>query len=292
MCQVLTRSSAGSKDSALTVHGNLQAERLGRYLAEDGLRVGGLYSSDLQRALNTATAIRRAQPLPDCDAAPEAHLQVTALAVLREQDFGFYEGKPFYARTRDSDKSGKENHRSQHQDDPDFKDVESKESMAHRMSSFLHDHLVPAIRNEPLERNSDIVVVSHGIILSQLWRCFLKLVAQGSITLSSGVSVGTGGTTPLEYLGGWSNTGYLELEVLKKGSPATSELAFSNAAPLVPDISNADSDASPLHQYNFIIKTINGKEHLKGLKRIRGVGSSKFDEGQKSIESYFKKKKI
>ncbi|KAF6240756.1 hypothetical protein HO173_001429 [Letharia columbiana] len=284
---------AGVKDSALTVHGNLQAERLGKYFAENGLRFRRIFSSDLQRALKTATAIRLAQPLPDCDAAPEAKLQVTALTVLREQDFGFYEGKPFYARPKDSTRSGKENHRSQHQDDPDFKDVESKESMALRMSRFLHDHLVPAIRSESVELTSDIVVVSHGIILSQLWRCLLTLLAKNSITLSQGLSVGTGGITPLEHLGGWSNTGYLELDILKKESAATGELAISTAAPHTFNSSNADNDASsPLHQYKVVIKTVNGKEHLKGLKRTRGVGSSRFDESQKSIESFFKKRKV
>ena len=262
-------------------------------MAENGLRFRKIYSSDLQRALKTATAIRLAQPRPDCnDAAHEATLQVTALAVLREQDFGFYEGKPFYARSRNSSLLGKENHRSQHQDDPDFKDAESKESMALRVSSFLQNHLVPAICGETMGRN-DIVVVSHGIILSQLWRCFLKLIAKNSITLSPGLSVGTGGVTPLEYLGGWSNTGYLELEILKKELAATSDLATSATAPPTPDSPNADSNASPpLHQHKVVIRTVNGKEHLKGLKRIRGVGSSKFDEGQKSIDSFFKKRKV
>ncbi|CAF9942804.1 MAG: hypothetical protein ALECFALPRED_010078 [Alectoria fallacina] len=284
---------AGVKDSALTIHGNLQAERLGKYYAENGLRFRKIFSSDLQRALKTATAIRLAQPLPDCNAAPEAELHITALTVLREQDFGFYEGKPFYARTRDSNTSGKENHRIQHQDDIDFKDVESKESMALRMSSFLQDHLVPAIQSELMERYSDIAVVSHGIILSQLWRCFLKLLTKNSIILSPGLSEGTGGITPLEYLGGWSNTGYLELEILKKESVAEAELAISIAAPLTLDLSNAVSDASPpLYQYKVIVNTVNGKEHLKGLKRTRGVGSSKFDEGQKTIESFFKKRRV
>lgn len=283
--------SAGVKDSALTIHGNLQAERLGKHFAEHGLRFKQIFSSDLQRALKTATAIRLAQPLPNSDAAPEAKSHVTALTVLREQDFGFYEGKPFYARPKDSNQSGKENHRKQHHNNPHFKDVESKESMALRMRGFLQDHLVPAIQSEPMEGNSDIVVVSHGIILSQLWRCFLKLVAKNSITLSPGLSVRTGGITPLEYLGGWSNTGYLELEFLKKES--SGDLATSTGVAPTPDPSETNSDTPPpLHQYKVIIKTVNGKEHLKGLKRTRGVGSSKFDEGQQSIESFFKKRKV
>ena len=262
-------------------------------MAANGSRFSRIYSSDLQRALKTATAIRLAQPPPDCDAAPRASLEVTALTVLREQDFGFYEGKPFYARSKDSSKSGKEYHRSQQLDDPNFKDVESKESMANRISGFLLHDLVPAIRNEQNERDSDIVVVSHGIILSQLWRSFLRLIAANSITLSPGLSVGGGATTPLEYLGGWSNTGYLELEILKKEPAATSDLANSTTTPPTPDPSSADRTEPPLlHQYKMTIKTVNGKEHLKDLKRTRGVGSSKFDEGQKTIESFFKKSNV
>lgn len=261
-------------------------------MAENGFRFRKLFSSDLQRAFKTATAIHLAQPVSDCDAAHEAKLQVCALTVLREQDFGFYEGKPFYARSRDSGQSGKEKHRSQHQDDPNFKDVESKDSMALRMSSFLQNHLIPAICSEPMEHNGDMAVVSHGIILSQLWRCFLKLLAKNSITLSPGLSVGTGAVTPLEYLGGWSNTGYLEMEILKKESAAADGPAISTTAPPTPYPFNPESNAPPpLHEYTVIIKTVNGKEHLKGLKRTRGVGSSRFDEGQKSIDSFFKKRK-
>ena len=266
---------------------------MGKFFADNELRFRKIYSSDLQRALKTATAIRLAQPLLDCDAAPEEILQVTALALLREQDFGFYEGKPFYARHNDSNQSGKEIHRSQHKDDSSFKDVESKESMALRMSSFLQHHLVPDILSGPAECNADIVVVSHGIVLSQLWRCFLKHVARNSITLAPGLSVGTGGITSLEHLGGWSNTGYLELEILQKESAATGELAISTAAPPTHGLSNVDSHVyPPLHQYQILIITVNGNKHLTGLKRTRRVGSSKFDEGQKSIESFFKKRKV
>ena len=286
-------ASAGVTDSALTIHGNLQAERLGKFFADKGFHFSIIFSSDLQRALKTANAIRLAQPRPDCDTAHEQNSPVTALTVLREQDFGFYEGKPFYARSKDSGKTGKENHRSQHQDDPGFKDVESKESMALRMSHFLHDHLVPAIRSDTLGPNSDIVVVSHGIILSQLWRCFLKFVTKNSVTLSPGLSVGTGAITPLEYLGGWSNTGYLELEILKKEAVAASDLGNLTTVSPAPGSSGADGDPLPtLHQYRVIVKTVNGKEHLEGLKRTRGVGSSKFDEGQTSIDSFFKKRKV
>jgi hypothetical protein len=39
--------------------------------------------------------------------------------------------------------------------------------------------------------------------------------------------------------------------------------------------------------------TVNGKDHLKGLKRTGGgVGSSRHDASQKGIESFFKRRKV
>ena len=42
--------------------------------------------------------------------------------------------------------------------------------------------------------------------------------------------------------------------------------------------------------FTMLINTVNGKDHLKHLKRTGGgVGSSKFDDKQKTIESFFKR---
>jgi len=222
----------------------------------------------------------------------EEKLDVTPLVVLREQDFGFYEGKPFSARPRDSNRSGKDDHRFQHQDDPDFKDVESKLAMASRMNAFVQGHLVPILHGDDGVSEYAIAIVSHGIILSQLWRCFLKLFSRNSVALSPGLSVGSGGVTPLEHLGGWSNTGYLELDIQRQKSEGplsvtdrdtSSPCSLAAEPPMVP---------VTMSDFKMTIETVNGKEHLQGLVRTRGVGSSKFDEGQKSIEAFFKKKKV
>lgn len=261
---------------------------MAKFFSRKGLNITHLYSSDLQRAFKTANAV-----VLSCGRATQSEqkLEVTALQSLREQDFGYYEGKPFYARSKDTNKSGKDTHRSQHQDDPDFKDVETKESMALRMTEFLGQHLLPAIHTSFYGEENAIVVVSHGIILTHLWRCFLKLLSKGSVTLAPGLSVGTGGVTPLEYLGGWSNTGYLELELQKQSSTITNFKAASATASDSPEPENKDP-TTPLQGYQVSIKTVNGKEHLQGLKRTRGVGSSKLDENQKPIDSFFKKRKV
>lgn len=219
-------------------------------------------------------------------------LQITQLQILREQDFGFYEGKPFYARSRDSGKSGKENHRSQHVGDPDFRDVEPKESMNARMDNFVKDQLLPLIRNEKARREDVIAVVSHGIILSHLWRCVLKLFGKDTVTLAPGLSVGSGNPTPLEYLGGWSNTGYLELDILSTLPVEISVTDQSSAVGPKAESLTAGSKEPGIPGLKMIVKAVNGKEHLKGLKRTRGVGSSKYDEGQKKIETFFKKVKV
>jgi broad specificity phosphatase PhoE len=48
-----------------------------------------------------------------------------------------------------------------------------------------------------------------------------------------------------------------------------------------------------LEGWTTTIKTVNGRAHLKGLKRTGGgVGSAKFEEGQKTMESFFKRRKV
>jgi broad specificity phosphatase PhoE len=98
------------------------------------LKIAHIFSSDLQRAVKTAEAIRIAQsPTP---------LATTKLELLREQDFGFYEGKQFFERPKERNKSGKEAHLEAHRNEEGFVDVESKESMRVRVNTFIDSHLL------------------------------------------------------------------------------------------------------------------------------------------------------
>ncbi len=263
---------------------------MGQYFAASGLNFTEIYSSDLQRAFKTAEAIRLAQPVKEAVEQEKPNLKTIQLPILREQDFGFYEGKPFYARSSPSKKkTGKEAHYGQHKDDPGFQDVESKESMILRMDSFLDEHLIPKIRSESPTAEHVIVIVSHGIILSTLWRCLLRRFAPTSVSLKPGLLIS--GMT-LEHLGGWSNTGYLELD-LRRNSEALEQPAVAGSD-AVPASSGVQSDSPTiLTGWMTVIQTVNGKEHLYGVKRTRGgVGSSKHDEGQKTIDSFFKRRKL
>jgi hypothetical protein len=287
------------------------------------MKIAHLFSSDLQRAAITAEAIREAQ-----DPAPPETIK---LQLLREQDFGFYEGKKFFERPREGNKSGKDAHLEAHRDEPGFVDVESKESMRIRVENFIDAHLVQLIH----EQDKSVVVVAHGIILSHLWRAMLKRF-HPFVTVASGVQA-TGPGMSLEYLGGWSNTGYLDLEVKKRARPSNGDVEPDVAAtfamtpsisrvwtapdPVLPDGSVAkaitsqgsftppqkpatgslvpvDPSLAPfpspgLKELHLVVKAVNSQEHLKGLKKTRGgIGNLKHDSSQKTVDSFFKKRKL
>ena len=289
------------RDSALTIHGSLQAEKLGLALDRRGLGFTNIFSSDLQRAYKTAKAIRRA------GAYKEKHLAIQQLSVLREQDFGFYEGKPFHSKPRPWDKPGKKVFRDRNCDEPGFQDVESQAAMGLRMDNFLDQHLLPLLRNTSDGDGLQIAIVSHGIILSRLWKCLLKRFGAQSVRLSTSSSVPNKNFTSLEHLGSWSNTGYLELEI----SSLRTKPQLDNPKAKSRCIASEDSDAlatthgstdhstpdntSPtamLEGWKMVVRSINNTDHLNGLKRTGGgVGSSKYDDGQKTIETFFKRRR-
>ncbi|KAE8448831.1 hypothetical protein EG329_008833 [Mollisiaceae sp. DMI_Dod_QoI] len=318
---------AGTTDSALTNHGVLQANRLGSYLAQIDVKVTHIFSSDLQRAFITAEAIREAQ-----DPSPT---ETTKLEILREQDFGFYEGKQFFERPKEGNKTGKDTHLEAHRNDPGFQDVESKESMKLRMETFVDNHLVQLMH--AVQEEHSVVVVAHGIILSHLWRVLLKRFPAGNVGVLPGVQAAERGFS-LEYLGGWSNTGYLELEVKPKHREDTpngersstsvkavdTHVDQSNSSVLAQDVASssfatvksAESsteptnmpqkpstppplpvDSSPaiptLLHMSLIVRAVNSQVHLKDLKKTRGgIGSLKHDSNQKTMDSFFKKRRL
>ena len=98
---------------------------------------------------------------------------------------------------------------------------------------------------------------------------------------------------PLEHLGGWSNTGYLHLDIYQQSTVAAdASKDFANdIAVSKREATRATASLPPL-PFRMTIMAVNGKDHLQSLKRTRGgVGSSGHDEGQKKIEAFFKKQK-
>jgi len=288
---------AGVRDSPLTTHGVLQASRLGSHLAKD-VKVTHIFSSDLQRAFKTAEAIRVVQEHPD------APIETVKLKVLREQDFGFYEGRSFMERQRGSAKTGKDAHKELHAQKEGFVDVESKESMKTRMDAFIEQHLVEHLHQR--EDEETVVVVAHGIILTHLWRGILQHFEERSVAVGSEVATGNG--MGLEYLGGWGNTGILDLEVkqtpvltaIPSISVSTSITTSSESSNLPPNstmpspgTAKSPTPSTKLQNMSLVVKAVNNLEHLRGLKKTRGgIGSAKHDEKQQTMDSFFKKRKI
>ncbi|GAB7346099.1 hypothetical protein MBLNU457_4855t1 [Dothideomycetes sp. NU457] len=354
--------SAGSRDSPLTNHGVIQAKQLGDYLAKARPRLSHVFASPLQRAVKTAIGVQSAQAGGDEDDM-DLVLPIVQSKDLAEQDFGFYEGKPFYARSADSTKTGREIHYEAHKDTPGFQDVESKESLAARCDSFLDEHLMPLLDFDGVPSELSVVIVSHGILLSNLWRAILRRLPRKSVTIMPEI-VAAKGQIVLEHLGGWSNTGFLELLVrhslleyaavsdesraanqaesndrigdaaIQSPSKGAIEEISTEVAPKpdtqdLPTVSDTDSgrtssdaatalvvaaqspallssssppqappggfsasSSAPLQGYNTTILTVNGQEHLRGVKRTRGgIGSARHDDSQKSIQTFFKKAK-
>ncbi|KAK0663098.1 Broad-specificity phosphatase [Lasiodiplodia hormozganensis] len=303
----LAQVYAGSKDSELTNHGFQQAQRLARYLRGTDVHFTHIFASPLQRARKTAHAILDAQSSPA--------LRITSVSAIQEQDFGSYEGKS-WLEGPSSDKPRP----------PGFIDVESKESMARRVDLFLDEHLAALWRSAAAGERCVVAIVSHGIILSVLWRRILRRLPPDSVTIRPEILV-PGKPVSLERIGGFSNTGYLELSMARRGAPVARALDKASghtgtasspskhlaargttagassvvnvAVAPVPAPARAveklpsSSSSHVLHGWTTQVVTINGKEHLIGLKRTGGgVGSSKHDQKQKSIDTFFKRRRV
>jgi hypothetical protein len=269
------------------------------------VKISSIFSSDLQRAFKTAEAIRLAQPVP--------LTETIRSKLLRERDFGSYEGKTFAERSRDGEpdavRSG-----------PGFKEVESRESLILRMNSFIDSHLA-----ELLTEGADedcIAVVSHGIALNYLWRTFLKRFRPQNVVLAWGLTAAEPHGV-LKNMGGWSNTGYMDLEIQKKpilpkDDVPSSELESSgqdgpdskpkvvtertgvsalNAVMAVPSKAPADAHlVLPQRSFASLHLTVRGtncRDHLRELKKTRGgLGSIEHDARQTSLDSFVKRRKV
>lgn len=280
--------------------------------------------------MKTAELVRAAQPIIKDEDGVVVMPVVAQINELAEQDFGSYEGVSFLARQPGSKVSGKEAHRTVHKDDPGFVDMESRESMTRRVDVFLDDYLMPvvqAIATSPVS----VAIVSHGITLSVLWRRLLHRLPPRSVSLHPEVSSRYTGID-LERIGGWSNTGYLELEIAytvitQMASPAGQPLGNSlvsteaNTQPQIVTLDSSPNTSDPavfeqdfahddstinttsettkiVARHVFVgwtvaVHAVNSRAHLTGLKRTGGgVGSARFDDKQKSIDTFFKRRKV
>lgn len=308
---------AGSRDSALTNHGLEQAKRLGAFFAENEVKFTHIFASPLSRAFRTAGAINDAQeklPGPQAD----DKVEIVKVKELIERDYGSYEGRP-YATRSEWMKTGRDGH------EESGGGVESTQSMAKRGDTFLDQHFIPLLKEDPHEKEYVVAIVAHGMLCSHLWRRLLFRLPKRSLTIAPEITAARGNIV-LEHLGGWSNTGYLELTIRKDqestSPPATSiavtsqETDVTNQAttlptPIPPPLQSegAEISISPpkpsepavpmtaasreLTGYTTEIQAIDSKKHLVGLKRQPGgIGSLANDQGQKKLDTFFTRQKL
>lgn len=236
-------------------------------------------------------------------------VDVVVVPELKERDFGAGEGRPFGS----SGVAGGGG--------------EDKEAVGRRAEGFLDGYLIPLLQSEG---EWEVAVVSHGILLSHLWRRLLRHLSREGVAFGPSVTatIGAGGKVGLEHLGTWSNTGFLELLLSKDcaadgkkyyplpTSPAgevdlstttspttvlplravdTKDVTLSEAQPQTQlhDTANLDSPSRLLlHGWTATILAIDSKLHLAGLKRQRGgIGRLAHDERQKKLDMFFPTKR-
>jgi broad specificity phosphatase PhoE len=309
---------AGTRDSQLTNHGVEQTERLGHYFARQGVRFSHIFASPLSRAFKTAVAVQRAQVDLSKDGKHANTAEIVKVQELIERDFGFYEGKPFNARKN-------EEQFEKDKDKPGFVDVESKEALAKRIDRFLDQYLLPLLDDNMAETESVVAVVAHGMLLSHFWRRLLLRLPKDSLSTSSEVAVKKDGAI-LEYIGGWSNTGFMELSFQRNSTSHGASIAGAvsvqdnlkdgkgNATTLqtpVPPRLGPEEAKIPISQdqmngpagqsegprtlsgWSTKILAVDSTLHLLGLKRQRGgIGSLAHDEGQRKLDAFFKKPRL
>ena len=313
---------AGSRDSTLTNHGVEQTERLGDYLARNGVRFTHIFASPLSRAYKTAEAVWKAQTTRLKDGLTGEIPSIVKVPEIIERDFGYFEGKPFSSRPGSHRYTGDASTDKTHEQ-PGFVDVESEESMAIRIDTFLNDQFLPLFDEDSTDSELVVAVVSHGMLLTHFWRRLLLRLPRKSLTIASEITA-TRDNIALEHIGGWSNTGYMELAIRKvedsdesnaidqkRMTSSESASVATLPTPVPPSLEPEDVEVSVapatthekslgsstnprnLHAYTTKVLAIDSKIHILGLKRQRGgIGSLAHDESQRKLDAFFKKPKL
>ncbi|OIW27613.1 phosphoglycerate mutase-like protein [Coniochaeta ligniaria NRRL 30616] len=269
---------AGSRDSPLTTHGVLQTRRLGTHLATvtRSRPIRYVFSSDLQRAAMTAQAIVDARrPVESSSVQPESSISVVQLPDLRERDFRSLEGTRVGSRPA----SGTGGYR--------FRDPETHAEMAVRVDRFINVHLNPIlerIESSAGVNHGSVVIVAHGMLLNVLLKRLLT-----RFSTPEEVHRLFPGRSNSDWMASWRNTAYLEAVVAPKTVTAKDTSSADGGATQGPAVVAATLIRRSDPLVRLSITGVNRVDHLQGLKKTRGgIGSAKFDNKQKTVDSFFK----
>lgn len=241
----------------------------------DAVAITHIFSSDLQRAFATASAILDAQKKRGGIDATEV-TEVVKSVDLRERDFRSGEGVRFGASAGDI--GGGRNA---------FADAESRDEMRVRAERFIDTHLHVLLHDagtkdtdEGIKDRRAIVVVAHGLILNVLLSSLLQRYAPSELARLLPPAVFASGSNAAqrrraELRVPWNNTGYLAVIVVNAKTAEKSDERTEDT----------DKRAGGVQ---LQVTTVNCVEHLDGLKKTRGgIGSARFDPKQKTMDAFF-----
>jgi len=180
----------GQLDIPLNDTGRWQAARMAEALAGDGIEA--IYSSDLQRAAETAAALARAAGLP-----------MTTDRELRERAFGRFEGVTF----REIQQRWPEDAQRWRQREPDF-----APGGGETLKAFYARSVEAATRLAALHPGQTVALVAHGGVLDCLYRAATRIELQAPRTWH----LGNASINRLLYsseglvLVGWNDSAHLE----------------------------------------------------------------------------------
>ncbi|CAK7228193.1 hypothetical protein SCUCBS95973_006797 [Sporothrix curviconia] len=242
-----------------------------------------IFSSDLQRASVTASAIwdaqrKRDEGRHDDDTGPS---EVIKSADLRERDFRSGEGTRFGASSG-PDGSSRAGGRNA------FADAESWDEMSVRAKRFIDERLDRLLAEAgdgdgDKEDRRAVVIVAHGLILNVLLSMLLMRYTPSEMArLQPPLLPGAGPSDRSkrnQLCVPWSNTGHL---VIHASRPKTTSSSNAKEPRL-------DAEAeTETRSVTLQVVSINCMDHLNGLKKTRGgIGSAQFDPKQKTMDAFF-----
>ncbi|WRT63767.1 uncharacterized protein IL334_000692 [Kwoniella shivajii] len=256
---------AGWSDAPLSVHGMNQAKALGESFKTT--KVDHIFASDLLRANWTAQQIHRNQPEPKCP--------FTTSELLREQNFGDAERKPFGEKGGWQRKPGR---------DFKFDNGESPNDVRARANEAINRFIEPIIAgnhgSSPASKH--VVVVAHGIFNAEFLGALLARRRDHK---------------PLEWgYKGMTNTGWTRAEIgyIDEFSRSPTPNIITNpSGPVSPSSSPStspptDEDDNLTPGLSMRILCTDVTKHLEGVHRQKGgIGSTGFDEKQGDIRKFF-----
>ncbi|KAG8768034.1 hypothetical protein FRC16_007179 [Serendipita sp. 398] len=177
--------------------------------------------------------------------------------LLREQNFGIAEGKPWAAAPSSADETEEEIYYSIYTRHEKFPEGESLDDLAERADKALDETVWPHVQQALASgehRDIHIVVVSHGLTISELVAALLR---RSPILPSS-----------VKSYRGLHNTGWTQLaiDIDHPAPPHETEWEVSNIR----------------------VVSVNNSPHLVSVKRQgSGIGSAAYDEKQKTLREFF-----